>query len=344
MSESHVEVVQVKDVRPHPNADTLDICTIHEGYPVIFKRGYFKEGDLAVYFPVDSTFPQDEQQWEFLGKQRRVRAKKLRGVFSMGLLATNSSFHALGEDVRDFYGVRRWEDVQAEQGAYRGASQTDGLEVPAPDCALPGVYDLEGYRKFGKQWFADPDERVVITEKIHGQNLRAVYWNGKLHVGSRTRWLAYGDPERESTWSRVAKRYALEAKLSAMPGIVVFGESYGNNADMPYGVKRHETGDALVVFDMWDPFALWGFHAYDDLRERCAALELPMAPELYVGPLPPDAVLLHLAEGNTTLGGNHVREGWVMRPLRRERYATEEVRDRSILKMHGQGYLTRKGG
>ena len=69
-------------------------------------------------------------------------------------------------------------------------------------------------------------------------------------------------------------------------------------------------------------------------------LDIPAVPELYRGPWSPD--LARLAEGATVLGnGAHVREGWVVRPVR-ERVHPDL--GRVILKRHGEGYLTRKGG
>ena len=85
MSEFHVEVTRVKGVQKHPNADTLSIAEVN-GYPVIFRTGDFEEDGLAVHVPVDSIVP-DTEDWAFLNGSRRIKAKKLRGVFSIGMLA-----------------------------------------------------------------------------------------------------------------------------------------------------------------------------------------------------------------------------------------------------------------
>lgn len=86
MTNAKIEVVRVGAIEKHPNADTLGITRVF-GYPVIVKLGDFREGDLAAYVPVDTVMPEGEE-WAFLGKSpRRVCAKRLRGVFSMGMLA-----------------------------------------------------------------------------------------------------------------------------------------------------------------------------------------------------------------------------------------------------------------
>jgi RNA ligase (TIGR02306 family) len=341
MTEFHVEVVRIGSVEKHPNADSLSITRIHGGYPVCFRTGEFAEGDLAVYIPVDAVAP-DKPEWEFLGpglRNHRIRAKKLRGVFSMGLLSKAPDGSSEGEDVAELLGFRRYEDVVDESNAYKGAPRTDGLQVPAPTLlVMPRTYDIEGFRRYGRSLFT-ASEDVVVTEKIHGQNFRAVFTD-KLHIGSRTRWLDT-NPET-NTWAKVAQRYDLAEKLARYPHLVFFGESYGNNSDMPYGVERHKTGDALAIFDVFDSNrGTW--LDYDSVVAKCDAIALPMAPLLvryrfdYVEPMLPA-----LAEGPTTIGrGGHVREGWVIKPSV-ERW--DSRLGRVILKMHGEGYLTRKGG
>ena len=84
MSDFNCEVVRVRDVQKHPDADTLMVATAN-GNPVIFRTGDYAEGDLAAYVPVDAIVPEGER-FAFLGKHRRIRAKRLRGIFSMGLL------------------------------------------------------------------------------------------------------------------------------------------------------------------------------------------------------------------------------------------------------------------
>ena len=338
MSEFHVEVVRIGAVYSHPNADQLSLTTIHGGYPVCFRTGDYAEGDLAVYVPVDAVAP-DLPEWEFLGaglRNHRIRAKKLRGIFSMGLLSKAPEGATEGDDLAAALDFRRYEDVVGESNQYKGASRTDGLEVPAPKLArMPGVYDIEGFRKYGRTTFAE-DELVVVTEKIHGQNARFVHDGERLHVGSRTRWLST-DPET-NTWAKVAQRYDLAGKLAAYPGLVFFGESYGNNSDMPYGIERFKTGDALAIFDIFDSATGCWLHA-EDCAEVCAVVDLPMVPTLAGGRFGDLAESLPaLAEGPSTLAG-HVREGWVIKPVV-ERW--DSRLGRVILKFVGESFHMRK--
>lgn len=112
MSEFHVTVVRIGPIEKHPNADTLGITHVHGGYPVIVKLGDFKEGDLAVYVPVDAIVDGNRPEFSFLGERRehRIKAKKLRGVFSMGLLvqASGIDLRVPGEDMQAYLGIEKY--------------------------------------------------------------------------------------------------------------------------------------------------------------------------------------------------------------------------------------------
>lgn len=371
MSEFHVNVVRLTNVQKHPNADSLYIAKIHGGYPVIFKGkeygGSFSEGDLAVYIPVDSVVPATKE-WAWLSppaevllpggekklvdpevprdKDRRVKAKRLRGVFSMGMLGVPPEGTVEGQDVAELMGITKYEEP--EEAELTKASRTDGFQVKNPPLKMqPSVYDIEGLRRYPNAFRLG--ERYVCTEKIHGQNARFVHDGEKLHVGSRARWLT---TEQRHTWSDAATRYGLADKLARYPGLVFFGETYGNNSDMAYGVNRGQTGDELRFFDVWDSNA-GRFLDFDEfVRLVDDELELPIVPVLAEGEWGEGEYerLLPLAEGKTTLMGAkssaaHVREGFVIRPLKERCMDRDDgfVGGRLILKLHGEGYLTRKG-
>lgn len=73
-------------IEPIEGADNIDLMQVN-GWRVIVKKGEFKEGDLCVYFEIDSKVP--EKEWsEFLAsKHYKVKSMKLGkfGVISQGL-------------------------------------------------------------------------------------------------------------------------------------------------------------------------------------------------------------------------------------------------------------------
>lgn len=364
MTEFHVEVVRIGAIEKHPNADTLSLTKVHGGYPVLFKTGEFKTGDLAVYIPVDSIVPATED-WAWLApagsalreKDRRIRAKKLRGIFSMGLLAKAPIGARVGSDVADQLGITKYDPDADRTPPYQRKAQPGpwyarlwrylfGPKDPTRPLAppklkfLPGVYDIEPFRKYGRYWF-EAGELVVVTEKIHGQNASFVHDGKKLHIKSRTRWRRNDPTEDGNTWAQVAKKYDLAKKLEAYPGVVLFGETYGNNSDMPYGVDRANDGDSFVAFDAFDSNS-GRWLDYDQFEKLCEALDVRTVPVLAViawSDAQYDA-LIPLAEGSSILpGAKHLREGFVIKPVRERQINGGQ---RVILKMAGEGYLTRK--
>ena len=197
MSEFRVEVSQVNSVRKHPNADTLSIADVN-GYPVIFRTGDFSEGELAVYVPVDSIVP-DLPQWAFLAGHRRIKAKKLRGVFSMGLLSKASPEWALGQNVQAELGIEKWEPES------KLMMNTENEVDPG---FLPVLTDIEGLRR--NKTVLVPGEEVVITEKIHGANARFVYRDGALWVGSHKN---IKRRDENNMWWQLAIALGLEERL-----------------------------------------------------------------------------------------------------------------------------------
>lgn len=334
MSEFQISVVEIGEIRKHENADALSVSMVHGGYPCIVKTGEFKEGDKAIYIPVDSMVPLDNPQFAFLRKEgenkeyHRVRALKLRGLFSMGLLIPADPSWQVGQNVQAELGIKKYEPP--EEMHMGGEDEHCPFDFP--------VYtDIEGLRKWGD--VLQEGEKVVISEKIHGANGRWLYWQDRLWVGSHNKI------KRESSsnlWWKIAKDCKLEEILKENPGIVLYGEVYGCVQSLKYG---HTNGKASVSF--FDAMNLKDrrYLDYDAFRELLGAHypinhdALKSVPILFVGPWKKE--LVRLAEGTTMiLGADHIREGIVIKPVK-ERF--DDRIGRVILKYHGEQYLTRKG-
>lgn len=322
MSEFHVEVVRVGPIEKHPNADSLSITKVFD-YTVILRTGDFLEGDLAVYVPIDSVVP-DEERWAFLGGNRRIKAKKLRGIFSQGLLTgvgneTVSEWH-LSDDVAEKLRIVKYEPAEH---VFMGGD----CEPWPHDWLFPIYTDIEGMRRYPNV-IAD-GEQVVITEKLHGANFRAAHDGDRLWVGSH-RQIKKRD-EANLYW-RGAIGAGLEEKLALFPKFVLYGELVGKGVqDLDYG---HAPGSIGVQF--FDVFSCGAgrYLDFDDARTLVEGVGLTWVPILHKGPW--SKALELLSEGPSTLAG-HVREGIVVRPLV-ERF---EHMGRVILKRAGEGYMLR---
>jgi len=336
MSEFHVTIVQLGSFEKHPNADSLDITKVFD-YTVVAKRGTWEPGQLAVYVPVDAVIP-DTQEWSWLAprdsngelkfstgstpeKYRVIEAKKIRGIFSQGVLAPlPPGDWKVGDSVATAMGITKYEPPTP--------MTTGGECEPAPTGWKFVTYtDIEGLRRYPS--VLEEGEEVVITEKIHGANARFVHDGERLWVGSHGQIKKF---DTKSIWWQAAIAEDMQSKLAAFPMHIIFGEVYGQVQDLKYGVKTGVQFRAFDVFSLLDMRYL----NHDDAQRIVTAAGLRWVPVLYRGPWSSDCH--SMAEGNSTLADN-VREGFVVKPII-ERYHPEV--GRVILKRHGEGYLLRK--
>ena len=340
MSTHRVEVVRINHIEKHPNADSLGLVQI-EGFTAIVRLGDFQPGDLAVYIEPDYVVP-DNAEFAFLQGKTRIKARRLRGVWSQGLMIKAPHGVSEGECVMQRMGITRYEPPMVHQrgptapGGKLGAS--DVAPVPAELSRLP-TYDLENWRKHRSVF--DAGEPVVITEKIHGANARYCFMAGKMHVGSRNRWVKSGEPtwldklhdrvrlpivrafpslvrrwrprasmqQTGNVWWRALRACPwIETFCRANPGAVLYGEVFGAVQDLKYGAQ----GDQ-VFFRAFDVMKDGQF--VDAERFNLLIEDECRAPVLYVGPYDQDAVDELSRMKRSTLA-DHIAEGVVIKPVR----------------------------
>jgi RNA ligase (TIGR02306 family) len=326
-----VPVLELPKFGKHPNADSLSIVQI-EGCPCIFKTGDFQQGDKVAYVPVDAMVPLADPRFSFLAKGKefpegarsRIKAIRLRGVFSMGLLVKAPDELSLGMDAAEALNIHKHEEQEPVWKTSADAEKDPGF--------MPR-YDMESYRKY--RHLLVPGERVIATEKIHGCNARFVYRDGKLWVGSHNRFVK-DNPEKASLWWEIARKYDLEKKLAEVPGFGLYGEIYGQVQDLKYGAGPGEI--FLRVFDVINTHSR-SYLSHDELQQFVKGLGLDAVPVLYDGEYIPEK-LEPLAEGQSSLATN-IREGIVIRPAT-ERY--NHVTGRTLFKLVSEAYLLRKEG
>ena len=169
---------------------------------------------------------------------------------------------------------------------------------------------------------------------VHNCNARFLVSpkDGKFYVGTHRTYQKL--TEHPSVYWEVALRYKLEEKLTVWPGIVVYGEIYGQVQDLKYDLKTTE----LAVFDVYDTKSGLYF-AFDAFLDFCLNLHLPMVPMIYVGPY--SEKIVEQSISGQSLIANHFREGIVIKPT------TERIDrryGRTILKAVSQEYKLRKKG
>ena len=336
-------------IEPHPNADRLELAAIG-GFRSVVGKGAYVDGDLAAYIPEGAVCP----DWLIaeLGltgklagsKHNRVKAAKLRGILSQGLV----------------YPVK--DGCIREQPVQEGDEVTELLELqkyePPVPIAMQGEvqpthgatihYEIENVKQYPDT--LQEGEPVVFTEKLHG-SWCCLGWHPEhgaivtsKGMSDKGLSLKLNDVNANNLYVRAwhANQAAFEqarAKLAAAgEAFYILGEVYGRGVqDLHYG----EPNPAFAAFDVYIGEPRQGRYLTPAELEAALADLLPLVPKLYEGPFS-QSVLAEYTDGATALGGGrHLREGLVIRPAE-ERECAEF--GRVILKSVSGNYLTRKGG
>src|ERR1019366_2232745 len=134
MSSLIVEVCSIEELRPHANADRLEIAKI-KGWECVVGKNQFKMGDKCVYIPPDSILPAAISDklgvTKYLSPVKddngvlvggRVRVSRLRSHPSYGLVTSVDILPSkrgpnqiglvewkVGDDVAPALGITKWE-------------------------------------------------------------------------------------------------------------------------------------------------------------------------------------------------------------------------------------------
>ncbi len=320
LSTHQVEVVEIKELLPHPNADKLAIVPIWE-YRVCVDKTQWKVGDLAAYIVPDSIVDTSRPEFSFLSSGH-IKVKKLRGQISQGLLVPAPAGAKVGDNVASLLGVTRYEPV------VHGMKEEDNEDTSGPLGWCP-KYDVENFYRYSRLFVQG--EPVQVTEKVHGANARYTFANGTMYVGSRTRWKK--ENERNDWWVALYATPTLKEWCEAHPGHVVYGEVYGAVKGFRYGVE----GRRFAAFDIWDMQVGCWLNAEE---ARAIAPNIPWVP-LLENHYPFDLdKLKEMAEGPSVFpNAQHIREGIVVKPMMERQ---DSRFGRVCLKIVGNGFLLTK--
>lgn len=213
----------IRELNPITGADKIERAVI-DGYDCVVKKGQFNVGDPCVYFENDSILPKDNPEFAFL-EGKRIRIKRLRGVYSYGIafpltILPNGTYN-VGDDVTELLKVEKWEPEVIAVGNRR---QNDNLiRVPYPSwipktdetrfqTIIDVLKDYEGVE-------------CVVTEKLDGTS--TTHWlddEGKYHVASRNREIV----DESEIFYRGALAANIPELMKKLPrGTVLQGELIG---------------------------------------------------------------------------------------------------------------------
>ncbi len=344
MSSIKVEVVRIVDVRPHGNADTLELATVG-GWQMCVRKGAYKNGDPVVYIEQGTSIPRDVAErlgvTSYLSEKTNidgdrvlvVHRVKLRGEPSFGLVLTPEPEMKVGDDVAAHYGALKYHPPVKSQA---------GDAAPS-DPRFPSYTDIENMRSY-PGIFIDGEE-VVATEKIHGTNCRVGFVTDTVN-GERRRILMAGSkglrrkqpPDAEAARGNT---YWFPTTLSGVTALlnelfdgganqaVLFGEVYG------LGIQAYAYGSKAIAFRAFDLMADGKYAHHDTFHALCEKHGVATAPLAYRGPFSM-AAIKKLSEGPSLIGGAHGREGVVVKPVIER---DDPLIGRVILKFVGDAYL-----
>lgn len=355
MATFEVKVYKLK-VLPHPQADLLELAQVGD-YLSIIPKGQFQTGDLAVYIPEQAIVPENViEELGLTGKlsgkaKNRVRAIKLRGILSQGLIYPNKGDWKEGELLNDTLGITKYEPELPVHLA--GEVDNVGEEYTLK-------YDIENFKKF-------PDviaegEMVQLTEKLHGTfsmftatptaDANDKLIDSRFAVSSKglgAKGLAFKDNEKNE--NNLYLKTAKELNIFEVAGVLadrfgknvtLAGEIFGSKVqDLQYGV---EGGTQFRLFDIavGNERSEKRYLNHEDVEAICKEFNIQRVPVLFVGKFSKEILLEH-TYGKETVSGNesHIREGVVIKPLV-ERY--DPKIGRVLLKSISDDYLLRKNG
>lgn len=253
-------IQSIKSIRPIEGADSIELATVL-GWNVVVKKGEFSEGDLAVYFEIDSFLP-CRPEFEFLRKGCykqlpdgtegfRLRTVRLRGKLSQGLLIPLSNAFpdgapaslSPGDEVTDLLGVKKYEPpIPASlSGVAKGLfpqfiQKTDQERI---QNVFDDYKNLHGEKLF------------EITIKLDGSSATYYMKDGVFGVCSRNLELCETDG---NTFWNIARRYDIEGVLRKMclgtaRNIAIQGEIIGEGIQ---GNKEKIKGHDFYLFDIFD--------------------------------------------------------------------------------------------
>lgn len=382
MSSFAVTLEQVT-VRPHPNADRLELARVGL-FDAVVGKGQFHDGEVVVYIPEQAIIPDGlirtlGLEGKLAGKAKnRVKAVKLRGALSQGIVAKTDILQLQPEtpgygeamdaimksmkgELTDFdfaplLGIEKW---QPEIPIHMS-----GEVAPAPQ--LLRWIDIENIKRFPDIF--QPGDEVSVTEKLHGTCTLATvemdrdgndYTVRNVIVTSKgfaEKHLALTEAGDNLYWRAVNNFPVRELALKAaetlgngvdIEAVGVYGETYGAGIqDLAYGATKNAFG--FAVFDIFvktvDGEGFWV--RSKDVQALAQEVGIPAVPVLFEGPYDIEHIA-SIASGKEQMSGTeaNLREGVVIRSTNEDQKIDAFGNGhRKIAKFVTEEYLTRKGG
>lgn len=357
-----VFVCRISDVYNHPDADKLTIVKVNDFTCISNKledgSWRYQKGDLVAYIPEHSILPNELlKKMGFWSEENnigtlagaygnRIKATKLRGVLSQGLLypVTELGEVVEGQEVSELLGIKKYEPE---------VPKTMGGEVLSLfDYAYQ--YDIENILKYPTTF--EDGEEVIITEKLHGTFFGLVYVPGLEHdeafgnflvasKGLLAKGMFFKNIEKNdrNVYVQMLKTLPTSTWISTVLSkynepVYIFSEIFGKGIqDLQYGQNK----PAVRCFDVRIGLPGQGrFLPQDEFVDFVRQLGIETVPLLYRGPYS-NEIINSLKNGRDSISGSNIREGIVIKPTIER---SHKRIGRIIMKAVSEDYLLRKNG
>ena len=295
MKLASIEVI--KNIKVHPNADTLELCEVL-GWQTVVKKGIHKEGDKVVFITIDTIVPRC--QWsEFLVDQKnpdkpiRLKNIKLRGEYSSGLVIPLREFEPknnqdvgyslesceVGYDLTSNLGIQKYiKEIPANlSGETLGDFPTSIISKTDEDN---GLNDPELVNKV-----LNNEPYITITSKLDGSSITIIVENGEL-AQVCTRNLSKKETENNTFW-KAARKLIIPENWTG----TIQGELCGN------GIQRNQLKLEDIKIFVFQVSQSGKYMTYKEMKDFCenylqcdvvplvSELETSATTKLWVNPL-----------------------------------------------------------
>lgn len=342
-------IQKIEKVKSIKDADRIEKVKVL-GWTVVVKKGDFKEGDLCVYFEIDSLLP-DIPEFEFINKtedhvlrkekSRKLSTKKIRKTLSQGLVMPVSivgkinkyykdSNFSIGDEVTNALNVFKYEPPIKSQisGDIKGSfpsyvPRTEEIRIQS----VPEILE-EFYNK-----------RCYISVKVDGTSATYAHNNNnnnEIDICSRNFSLKEPQNKAYNYYWAIEKKYNIIEKIKKYGNVALQGEICGP------GIQKNRLDLKTIEFFLFDVYFIDEnkYADYIQLLEIAIEMNLSLVSIINNNFIFNEETtieyLLKLAEGKYFNTKNQ-REGIVIRPIKT--IASEVLGKRLSIKVISNKFL-----
>lgn len=242
----------VRNIAPIVGADLI-VSTQVDGWQCITKKGEFQEGDLGVYFEIDSFLPGADERFAFLSKQfitwdnqvgARIRTIKLKGQLAQGLMLPIRLFPEIvnpqvGDDVTEILNVQKWEPPVPAQLAGDVNGIFPNFVKRTDEERIQNLIDRIATDIAGRTF-----EQTV---KLDGTSM-TVFVNGEQNSVCGRNW-DLRESATNSLWTVARRNKVIESMQQLGRNLALQGELIGEGIQ---GNNEGIKGQEFYLFNIWD--------------------------------------------------------------------------------------------